>query len=33
MKDKDDAQERIGIGIIIIAAFVCALAIWAIWST
>jgi len=32
MKRDDDAKGRIGIGLIIIAAFVCALAIWAVWS-
>jgi hypothetical protein len=31
MKD-DDVKERIGIGLIIVAAFVAALCIWAVWG-
>jgi hypothetical protein len=29
---EDDLEERIGIGIIIVAAFVAALCLWAIWG-
>jgi hypothetical protein len=32
MRDKDDTQERIGIGLIVVAAFVAALCIWAVWG-
>ena len=31
MKD-DDAEERLGIGLIVVAAFVAALVLWGIWS-
>ena len=32
MTKSNDAQERLGIGIIVIAAFVAALVLWAIWA-